>query len=135
MHLDYQVLIQRWRGGVGSILLTKCPVGFDHNDNPLIHSPQISENTFPRYATSFSEMWKCIQYPKVMAWHCSGLWASPHCMQHLELKTLAFADQSNQWVNILISTVFLNWGKCPKIHQNGVQFNSQLAEEKVINSN
>ena len=29
-------------------------------------------------------------------------------------KTLAFADQSNQLVKILVSTVSLNCGKCPK---------------------
>ena len=32
--------------------------------NPLSHSHQIAENTLPRLVHSFSEMWKCLQYPK-----------------------------------------------------------------------
>ena len=31
LHLGYQFLAQRWLGGVGSLHLTDCLVGFDHN--------------------------------------------------------------------------------------------------------
>ena len=55
-------------------------------------------------------------------------------MQSLVFKTLAFADQSNQWVKVLSSTISLNWGKCPKCPKC-CKFNSQLAKEKVIATN
>ena len=32
----------------------------------------------------------------------------------LVFKTLALADKSSQWVKVLSSTIFLNWGKRPK---------------------
>ena len=51
---------------------------------------QIAGNTFPKLASSFYKMWKCLQYPK-----------QPKCpmfnAQNVWLKTLAFADESNQW--------------------------------------
>ena len=52
-------VISFWpRAGIrvaGSLHLTECPVSFDHNAK----TPQIAENTLPRFKPSFSEMWKC----------------------------------------------------------------------------
>ena len=41
---DYQFLLQRWRGGVGSLLLNEWPVDFDHNDiNHLPNHPKLQK--------------------------------------------------------------------------------------------
>ena len=49
-------------GRAGSLHLTECPVSFDRN----AITPHIVENTLPRLKPSFSEIWKCSQYSKLV---------------------------------------------------------------------
>ena len=99
------ILVQRLLGGVGSLLLIRCPVGFDHND--ITHLPTrsklqkiLSPDLHPvSPKCEISPIPKTPPIPKtVIASHCIGLQVCiiPHLMQSLVFKILVFVDQSNQ---------------------------------------
>ena len=117
LHLGCQFLVHRWLGGVGGLHLTECPVGFDHTGvTHLATHSKLWKILSPNLHPVFQNV-EMLSIPKtVIAWHCNGLQAYIilYWMQSLMIKTLAFGDQSNQWVKVLRSAVSINWGKCPK---------------------
>ena len=97
-------------GGVRSLYLTECPVSFDHN----AITPQIAQNTLPRFKPSFSKMLKCPQYPKKgIAWHCVVFRLAKYLLDaKCRVQNFSFL-LINQWRKVPGSTVSLNWGNVP----------------------
>ena len=97
-------------GGVRSVYLTECPVSFDHN----AITPQIAQNTLPRFKPSFYKMWKCPQYPKQVQIDIVLSLGLQNTLLDAKFRVQNFSFLLiNQWLKVPGSTVSLNWDNVP----------------------